>query len=353
MAILKGDNLKNTLVGGIGNDVMNGYGDNDILIGNAGNDNLKGGRGNDILKGGGGSDTLYGGGGNDFLMGGLGVDTLWGGSGNDVLKINDFNGDQIDGGTGMDSLQIVDTQILDLRNTHSIKNIETIRLGDSHSTLIVTAQSLLDLNNASDTLKVDASGNSNTLKIDSGWTDAGNISGYRTFIKEGATLLVNTAINDIQILPELKAVTISDVATANTIGNVFDSGVQEITIDFGGKGYFEFGLDSINLSGFGLEDKLIIAQHDGFLNNGTARYNTLERNHYILESSVTKPGFRTIQYKTDLVSWQNGANTARLVSQGINFRILPDGTHLRAEFVQDIQLTGLPSGLSDSQFVFV
>lgn len=435
MAILKGDNQSNLLIGSVGNDILAGYGGNDILNGGAGNDLLNGGAGDDILIGGNGNDRLAGGGGvdvlfggdgddiyiidsmgdvlfeeadegidtirspitwklsdnienltltgsgaidgtgnalkntlkgnnannvldgdagNDFLTGGLGVDTLSGGAGNDTLKINDFNGDHIDGGTGIDSFQITaDNQTLDLRNAPTIKNIEMIRLGDSHSTLIVDAKSVIGLSGDSDTLIVNATGSTNTLKMDSGWTDGGIAYGHRSFTKDGATLLVGTTINDIQILPEPTAYTISDSTTANTIGSVFDSGVQEITIDFGGIRYFEFGLDTINLIGFGLEDKLIIAQHDGYLDNGTARYNALERNHYIMESSVTKPGLRTTQYKTDKVSWQKGADIARLISAGINFRSLPTGTLAIAQFFQAIQLTGLPSGLPDSQFVFV
>jgi len=56
-----------------------------VLLGGAGDDDLQGGPGADQLSGGDGNDTLSGGGGNDWLWGGDGDDTLDGGAGNDTL----------------------------------------------------------------------------------------------------------------------------------------------------------------------------------------------------------------------------------------------------------------------------
>ncbi|MGU9858950.1 beta strand repeat-containing protein [Pseudomonas sp. LF245] len=47
-----------TLLGGVGNDILFGQGGNDTLNGGAGNDILVGGKGNDILTGGAGADTF-------------------------------------------------------------------------------------------------------------------------------------------------------------------------------------------------------------------------------------------------------------------------------------------------------
>ena len=88
----RGDNLM--ILGGAGNDTLEGRNGSDSLSGGAGNDSLNGGSGNDFLDGGSGSDTLdggygedslYGGAGADSLYGGYGTDTLWGGAGNDTL----------------------------------------------------------------------------------------------------------------------------------------------------------------------------------------------------------------------------------------------------------------------------
>ncbi|NES82851.1 MAG: calcium-binding protein [Moorea sp. SIO2B7] len=102
----------NTLIGGPGNDFLQGDNNDDNLIGLAGNDTLlglggndllDGGAGNDILAGAAGEDLLDGRAGNDLLSGGDGIDLLDGGQGNDTL-IGDRGDDNINGGDGDDRL---------------------------------------------------------------------------------------------------------------------------------------------------------------------------------------------------------------------------------------------------------
>jgi Ca2+-binding RTX toxin-like protein len=78
------------LLGGAGNDALDG---------GSGADLLQGGAGDDILRGGSGADTIDGGAGDDLLAGGAGGDTFvfTGGGGNDVVL--DFK-------PGQDLLQI-------------------------------------------------------------------------------------------------------------------------------------------------------------------------------------------------------------------------------------------------------
>jgi serralysin len=80
-----GNALYNMLLGGDGNDYLDGKSGNDQLSGELGDDTLYGGLGDDFLKGGLGDDFLYGGLGSDILLGGLGADFLTGGSGDDKL----------------------------------------------------------------------------------------------------------------------------------------------------------------------------------------------------------------------------------------------------------------------------
>ncbi|MFN4281736.1 MAG: putative Ig domain-containing protein [Alphaproteobacteria bacterium] len=87
-----GDNTN--VVGGPGNNTLNGNGLNNTIDGGAGNDTIDGGAGNDMLIGGTGHDTLFGGVGNDEIDGGSGNDTIEGGAGNDVLY----------GGSGHDTI---------------------------------------------------------------------------------------------------------------------------------------------------------------------------------------------------------------------------------------------------------
>ncbi|KAA3650614.1 MAG: calcium-binding protein [Proteobacteria bacterium] len=83
-----GTGNETVLMGGDGNDTIDGNHGDDVLTGGSGNDNLHGGQGNDLLDG--GDD-------NDFLNGGDGDDTLNGGAGNDTLfstnGLNQLNGD--------------------------------------------------------------------------------------------------------------------------------------------------------------------------------------------------------------------------------------------------------------------
>lgn len=78
------------LMGGTGDDTIDGLGGNDSILGMAGDDQdeLVGGAGNDTLFGNFGDDTLNGGIGDDLLMGGFGSDTFVFTGGHDV--IDDF-----------------------------------------------------------------------------------------------------------------------------------------------------------------------------------------------------------------------------------------------------------------------
>ncbi|HEX3357691.1 MAG TPA: calcium-binding protein [Tepidisphaeraceae bacterium] len=88
------DNAKSdieTVIGGSGNDFIQGNPSNNNLIGGAGLDTLWGGPGNDILHGGKGKDKLYGQAGADTLYGQTGNDSLDGGAGADRILPGDGN----------------------------------------------------------------------------------------------------------------------------------------------------------------------------------------------------------------------------------------------------------------------
>lgn len=130
MAILRGTNKKNTIVGTSRGDQIFGLGGDDVLKGGAGNDTIDGGAGSDQIDGGGGNDTikdasgtnrLRGDSGNDKITGGSGVDTIDGGTGDDQVQggggndtIKDASGknrllggsgnDKITGGSGRDTI---------------------------------------------------------------------------------------------------------------------------------------------------------------------------------------------------------------------------------------------------------
>ena len=97
------DGLGDSLIGGLGDDVIYGQGGNDTISGDAGADTLDGGTGNDIITAGIGNDSILGGDGDDVIDAGADDDVVWGGDGNDVI----FGGDDDDliwGGAGDDSI---------------------------------------------------------------------------------------------------------------------------------------------------------------------------------------------------------------------------------------------------------
>ena len=112
MARIDGDTLNNLIIGGMEDDLINGYGAIDLLRGGDGNDTVNGGDGPDSLYGDLGDDRIHGGGGDDLIRGGRGNDTVNGGDGNDMIRTDlgddlifaSDGGDFIDGGPGTDTL---------------------------------------------------------------------------------------------------------------------------------------------------------------------------------------------------------------------------------------------------------
>jgi Ca2+-binding RTX toxin-like protein len=77
--IVQQHDFASLLVGGAGNDIINGSTKDDILVGGAGDDAISGGDGADVIFGGTGDDILIGGGADDYLSGGKGNDIIYDG----------------------------------------------------------------------------------------------------------------------------------------------------------------------------------------------------------------------------------------------------------------------------------
>lgn len=113
-----GDNDDNVFNGGYladmyfamgGMDVISGGWGDDSLFGGADNDTLNGDQNDDFLSGDEGDDTVNGGTGRDTLFGGAGKDTMNGGAGDDFIMVTsmaELAGDVIDGGSGVDTLNL-------------------------------------------------------------------------------------------------------------------------------------------------------------------------------------------------------------------------------------------------------
>lgn len=103
-----GNNVRNLIDCGAGNDVVRGVAGNDVLSGMGGNDQLNGGTGHDALRGGADNDAINGADGNDRLFGGTGDDVLIGGAGQDRLCA-DGGADRLNGGADADTFVFENT----------------------------------------------------------------------------------------------------------------------------------------------------------------------------------------------------------------------------------------------------
>lgn len=112
MTTYNGGRFPDSLVGGTGDDLMNGRGGNDTLLGYGGADIIHGGVGNDVLYSyypysdrDSARDYLYGEGGNDLLSVST-DDVAYGGTGNDTIVATGDNPFILNGGTGTDTLRL-------------------------------------------------------------------------------------------------------------------------------------------------------------------------------------------------------------------------------------------------------
>lgn len=110
--VLNGTPGRDVICGRGAHDIINGRGGNDLIDGGTGSDALNGGLGSDVVYGGPGRDAVTGGAGADRLYGGLDDDGLWGNGGDDVLEggpgreqmYGGIGHDRISGGDGSDTL---------------------------------------------------------------------------------------------------------------------------------------------------------------------------------------------------------------------------------------------------------
>ena len=237
------DNIASELIGGRGDDDLNGGSLSDTLYGGRGSDTLVGQLGGDVLEGGSGSDQLYGAyqfispgspeSGTDDLRGGTGDDTYhfsenWGldeirensGEGNDTLEFSRV-GSALTVEVGVSSVDfatgVVVTDSTDVNNKAKAKNIDVIELGtganvieinpayaaDSGNKLVISnalnttvasqdnATASLDLSKLSSGVQITISKNSETVQISDTETVV-NPNGNKVVVKfdSGATLTV-------------------------------------------------------------------------------------------------------------------------------------------------------------------
>ena len=190
---INGNDMNNTLVGGIEDDYIYGGPGNDVLKGKAGNNTLHGGDGDDVLIGGVDTDMMDGGPGDDVLFPGFGDNQVLGGPGDDMVC---YMGDPIS-----EEGITVDLGNGDVQHTLGIDYIDEIEnvYGTPYNDIIITAGFL-------DNVALGMNGN-DTLVALGGYDNLSGGEGNDTYDltnAQGTKVINNTAedgIIDTLILP--------------------------------------------------------------------------------------------------------------------------------------------------------
>ena len=158
---------------------------------------IKGTDGDDTLKGSTEAEHFIAGDGNDSLLGLGGADVFDAGAGDDAIRIGDLTFASIDGGDGNDALHLAGANLnLDLTTLGSnIHGIETICLyGRGDNTLTLNADSLLNLSDSTNTLKVHGNSGDHIVVQGADWVDGGGSGFYHTYTHDDAVLLVGANV---------------------------------------------------------------------------------------------------------------------------------------------------------------
>ena len=137
-------------------------------------------------RGAGLADTLIGNAGADVLTGDGGRDVLIGGAGNDLLKVADGSFFKLDGGTGVDTVELTAGASIDftsLANTR-VANIEILKLGSGDQDIAMNHLDLLNMTGDANTavgnaafqkghaLVIASDGGNDAITLSGGWNVA-------------------------------------------------------------------------------------------------------------------------------------------------------------------------------------
>jgi Ca2+-binding RTX toxin-like protein/subtilisin-like proprotein convertase family protein len=200
---LLGTAIAETLVANGGPDkifeVLRGLGGNDVLNGSAASEQLFGGDGDDQLNG----DD-----GNDFLQGGAGTNTVNAGAGDDIIDVSGRTqvADVIDGGAGVDTLQISSGVSL---SSAQISNVEVITSTDGGTFTLTSANLTAWGVNRLENLTISMAGG--------GTFDASSISGNFSVTGSTGNDIIRTGAGNNFINPRAGLVDIAAGAGDDTI----------------------------------------------------------------------------------------------------------------------------------------
>ena len=158
-------------------------------VGGPGPDNLAGTDAPEIFVAGRGDDTITGQGGADIFLCGAGDDTV---------RVGDLDLRRLDGGEGLDTLQLQGAGlVLDLttRPDNDLVRLEVIDLGDGGHTLALARRDLLALTRSGHVLTV--RGSQGSVEADlggAGFSDQGEVDGFAVYSDGVTTLRIAVAL---------------------------------------------------------------------------------------------------------------------------------------------------------------
>jgi hypothetical protein len=197
---------------------------------------INGNEGNNSLTGTNQADTLNGNGGNDVLNGSGGADTLIGGTGNDTFVWDPLDA-SVQGGTGTDTLRVDGKGVIvDLAGNATITGIEVINLtGSGNNRLSIGSEDVLAITAGNPTSRLRIDGNlGDEVELVGNWAQAGTTKigtvNYRIYIKDGAEVLVNSAMPAFAPVGDIVALTGNPLIDGLTQGGAWKmTGARVIT----------------------------------------------------------------------------------------------------------------------------
>ncbi|MFN7307964.1 MAG: hypothetical protein ACK5TQ_15490, partial [Acetobacteraceae bacterium] len=200
---INGDGFADLIIGAPGGDAAgnakDGAGDSYVIFGRDFTDTVThaGTASAELLTGSNAGNVMVAGLGNDTLDGLGGADALKGGAGDDRVQIADLAFLNIDGGSGTDTLALTGSGLtLNLASIGDTKlqSIEAIDLGAGGNTLSLTALEVLNLSDASNTLRVTGGTGASVSFDDAGWVRGATAGGFTTYSNGQAQVEVQTGV---------------------------------------------------------------------------------------------------------------------------------------------------------------
>ncbi|MBF0627392.1 MAG: FG-GAP repeat protein, partial [Magnetococcales bacterium] len=299
----------------------------------------------------------------DILNGMGDEDVLIGGGGNDILKVGDAAFVRVDGGSGIDTLQLTGTGLsLDFNTTdglaNRVRNIEVIDLqaGTGANTLNLSARQISQITSAGSDLRIMGDAG-DTLNLDGNWGYAAS-GGILQLTSGAVTLLVDDGIVvNTNFLPS-GSVTISGTVAAGQTLTTSTSGVQDENGMVGVTFTYQWWADGEAIAGGTGSSLVLTAAMVGKVITVTASYTDQESHAESVTSVKTTPVGITPQAAVGLATL-DGHNGFRLdgVAAGDQAGVKGDGLgDINGDGFEDIILGAAAdyggSGSSSSYVVF-